>query len=143
MSDHINIGFGLEKVTTENFFITEEAYNPESSTQIKIDFRCATGSQGSLSIYFGISFYQENIPFLKLETGCHFTITKSTWTAFVLEENNKLKLPEDFVKHLLTLCIGTSRGVLHAKTERSNLNHILLPVININDLIEDDVILMI
>jgi hypothetical protein len=36
------------------------------------------------------------------------------------------------------LTIGTSRGILHAKTEGTEFNKFILPTINVNQLVEKD-----
>jgi hypothetical protein len=40
------------------------------------------------------------------------------------------------------LCVGTLRGVLHAKTENSVYNKFYLPTINVNDLVKTDIVLV-
>jgi hypothetical protein len=37
------------------------------------------------------------------------------------------------------LTIGTTRGVLHAKTEHTLFNQYLLPTINVNDIVKEAV----
>lgn len=137
-----NIGFSLEKITSEHFTIAEDAYRTEKRTKMQIDFEYSADYQSyTVSVYVGIRFFQDSSSFLTLKTGCHFTITESARAAFLSDDNNRLILPRNFIRHLLMLSIGTTRGVLHAKTEQTGLNHILLPAIDVNDIIDGDVIL--
>ncbi len=36
------------------------------------------------------------------------------------------------------LCVGTARGILHAKTEGTAFNDFILPAINVEELVEED-----
>ena len=38
------------------------------------------------------------------------------------------------------LTIGTTRGVLHSKTENTPFNSFLLPTLNVNELVKKDVV---
>ncbi len=49
----------------------------------------------------------------------------------VPEENkNTPKLPDQFIQTLLSISLSTTRGILFAKTEGSNLNKYYLPILN-------------
>lgn len=38
------------------------------------------------------------------------------------------------------LTIGTTKGVLHSKTENTTFNHFVLPTLNGNELVKNDVV---
>ncbi|MGB3183335.1 MAG: hypothetical protein WBB45_18235 [Cyclobacteriaceae bacterium] len=143
MSEKVgNIGFSLEKITSEHFTIAEDAYRTEKRTKMQIDFEYGANYQShTVSVYLDVRFLQDTISFLILKTGCHFTLSESARAAFLSDDNDRLILPREFIRHLLMLSIGTARGVLHAKTEQTELNHILLPAIDVNEIIDGDVIL--
>ena len=50
-------------------------------------------------------------------------------------------IPKNFITHLTVLTIGTARGILHAKLEKSGFEKFLLPTLNISDIIKDDLII--
>ena len=55
------------------------------------------------------------------------------------KEKKELIVPKGFISHLVMISIGTTRGVLHSKTENTIYNKFLLPTINVNELIKEDV----
>lgn len=142
MADPKNkIGFSLNNVTTEQFAIIEEAFNNENPVELNLGSSFAVDTEKKLiSNFFKVQFTQEKSPFLILETGCHFKISPDAWEEFFDKKKNILKLPQGFAGHLVMLNIGTSRGVLHAKTEDTIFNQFLLPTVNVNSLIDKDVV---
>jgi hypothetical protein len=37
--------------------------------------------------------------------------------------------------------VGTSRGILHGRTEGTDINHVILPLINVEKILSEDVII--
>ena len=136
------IGFSLNNVTTEQFAIIEEAFNNNNPVELNLGSSFAVDIEKKLvSNFFKVQFIQDKTPFLILETGCHFKISPDAWQEFFDKDKNTIKLPQRFAGHLLMLNIGTSRGVLHAKTDDTVYNQFMLPTINVNRLIDTDVIM--
>lgn len=46
-------------------------------------------------------------------------------------KNDALFLPEDFLRYLATISVGTARGIQHAKTQGTILNSLVIPPINL------------
>ncbi|KHJ38947.1 hypothetical protein PBAC_08100 [Pedobacter glucosidilyticus] len=65
---------------------------------------------------------------------------KQSWDKLKKEENNKLELPKNFLAHLLIITVGTTRGVLFAKTENTSYNQFIIPSLNIAELVNKDAI---
>jgi hypothetical protein len=134
------IGFVLKKITTEQFAIIESAYSKDAIIGLKADLRFGINfKNNNISVLFLTSLIQEKSPFLILEVGCHFHITKDAWESFYNETKTKLIVPKGFISHLVMLTIGTTRGVLYSKTENTKFNDFLLPTLNVNQLVKKDV----
>ena len=54
-------------------------------------------------------------------------------------QTNVVKVSKGFMQHIAMLTVGTTRGILHAKTEGTCFNKYVLPAINVAELIKDDV----
>ncbi|WP_157558694.1 hypothetical protein [Microscilla marina] len=91
-----------------------------------------------VSALFNVKFLQKDIPFLILAIECFFNITESTWETFI--DNNIIVIPQGFAAHLAMLTVGTARGVLYAKTEKTEFRKFLLPTINVDELIGQDIV---
>ena len=49
-------------------------------------------------------------------------------------------VPVDFLRYMGTIAVGTARGIVHAKTEGTVLNAIVLPPINLVEAIKEDLV---
>jgi len=90
-----------------------------------------------ISLIFFISHIQKKLLFLIIEIGCHFNITTEAWSNFYNESKTELIV---FIGHLVMLTLGTTRKVLHSKTENTPFNSFLLPTLNVNELVKKDVV---
>jgi hypothetical protein len=54
-------------------------------------------------------------------------------------KEGKITFPQNFVCHMAMLTVGTSRGILHSKTENTIFNSYILPTTNVKEIISSDV----
>lgn len=142
MSEESNkIGFSLRKVTTEQFAIIESSFEDDKPIDLQAGLRFGINNESKvISTIFSTNLLQAKTPFLILEVGCHFSITKDAWDSFLNVDNSKIVIPKGFLSHLVMLTIGTTRGVLHSKTENTPFNKFLLPTMNVNELVKEEVV---
>ena len=134
-----SIGFTLKKVTTEQFAIIEEGFNEKGKIRLNTSLRFAADDiKKFIAVFTSFIFDSDNKPFLIIEAGCHFSIQDSAWNEMYKSETNTLIVPRGFLTHLAVLTIGTSRGILHAKTEGTCFNKYVLPTINVTQIIKED-----
>ena len=134
------IGFALKKITTEQFAIIESSFKDGDLVELKAGLRFGINFENNIiSVVFMTSLIQKKSPFLIIEVGCHFNITTEAWNSFYNEPKTELIVPRGFIGHLVMLTIGTTRGVLHSKTENTPFNSFLLPTLNVNELVKKDV----
>ena len=138
MSENKNIGFLLIGLKTEQFAIFEDNYSPKKETKINTGLEFKLSSEvRRVGVFTEFTFSQGKNAFVKLQTSCHFNISPESWDSFC--SDSKIVFPKDFMMHLTMLAIGTARGVLHTKTEGTIFNQFLLPTINVEELIAEDV----
>lgn len=58
----------------------------------------------------------------------------------VAEIQKKSLVPVDFLRYMGTIVVGTARGIIHAKTEGTVLNSVVLPPINLVEIIKEDLV---
>jgi hypothetical protein len=134
-----SVGFSLKKVTTEQFAIIEEEFDEKGKIMLNSSIRVAADEiHKYIAVYTLFIFESENKPFLIIEAGCHFAIEEHAWSDMYDNELNILRISKEFLTHLAMLTVGTSRGILHAKTEGTCFNKYVLPTINITQLIKED-----
>jgi hypothetical protein len=135
------ISFALRKVTTEQFAIIEDGLSEKGKIRIKTDLRFAADEkQKMIAVFSAFTFESDTKPFLIIEAGCHFTIEDHDWEQMLNKEFDTLTVPKGFMSHLAMLTVGTTRGILHAKTEGSCFNVYVLPTINVAEMIKEDTV---
>ena len=142
MAEEANkIGFALKRITTEQFAIIESAFNDGKIFDLKADLRFGINFENKIiSVVFSTNFIQEKSPFLIIEVGCHFKISEEAWDSFYNQNKTKMIVPRSLIGHLTMLTVGTTRGVLHSKTENTTFNNYLLPTLNVNKMVKKDVV---
>src|SRR5690606_32893937 len=63
-----------------------------------------------------------------LAVSCEFEFEASGWNFFIKGE--QLILPKGLLEMLAGFTMNTARGVLHAKTEGTKMNKLIIPMIN-------------
>lgn len=134
-----SIGFSLKKVSTEQFAIIEEGFNEKGKIKLNTSMRFAADDEKKyIAVFTSFIFDSDNKPFLLIEAGCHFSIQDSSWMEMFKSDINTLIVPKGLLCHLAMLTVGTSRGILHAKTEGTCFNKYVLPTINVTEIIKED-----
>lgn len=130
----------MAKIVTKQFASIPNIYKPKDS--IKLNFGLTYNfekEQRIIGCTFKVNFDQKGVTFLVLEVTTIFQIEENSWKNLLSEKEQKIILPKPFAEYLGVLVVGTSRGVLHCKTENSEFNHIILPTIDVRKLIEKDI----
>ena len=134
-----NIGFKIVGVKTEQFAILEENFKEKGKITLNTDLEFKANSQNFIVAAFAtFNFKSNNNTFLILEVCCEFAVAPDSWND--LFTDNKIEFPKDFMTHIAMITIGTSRGVLHAKTEGTKFNNFLLPTIDLRKIVTENVL---
>jgi len=137
-----DIGFALHKITTEQFAIIEENFSEKGNMRLGTNFRFGIDNkQKAIAVFTAFTFEADAKPFLIIEAGCYFHIQDTTWQQMLNNDTHTLIVPKNLMSHLVMLTVGTTRGILHAKTENTCFNRYVIPTINVNEMIKEDVIL--
>jgi hypothetical protein len=70
----------------------------------------------------------------KLGVEAGFQFDEATFSTF--KSGSQLVIPHQIAAHLITIVVGASRGAIVAKTESTRFHEIILPTINVVELIE-------
>ena len=136
-----SIGFALEGITIEQFAIIEASFKKGEKVALGADVKFGLNDENKvISTFFNVSFLQNGTPFLILAIECYFNVEENAWDSFFGNENNMLTIPQGFASHMAMLTVGTARGILYAKTEKTYFKKFLLPTLNVNELIKQDVV---
>lgn len=138
MDKNTNIGFSLFEIKTDQFAIIEENYNQKSAIDLGTDFTFGLNNENKVfSVTAKFVFFAKKKTFMQIQCTCFFSIDDNNWNNFMKE--GKITFPQNFVCHMTMLTVGTSRGILHAKTENTIFNSYILPTTNVTEIISSDV----
>lgn len=137
------VGFVLRGVTTEQFAVLKESFQQEEELVIASQLRFAKDNANRMiGVFSRFTFEQKDEMLLLIEVGCHFEIVVESWKHLCpVEEKDKVTLPSGFAQHLAIITVGTARGVLHVRTEQTTYNTLILPTIDVTELINGDVVI--
>lgn len=137
--NNVNINFNLLKIKTDQFALLEE--NHIENGKINLNTSMSFGlnlEDKAFSISVKFTFEIKKKPFMTTQVSCFFQIDDTAWESFKV--NDKVILPKGFVAHMAMITVGTSRGILHSKTEGTIFNKYILPTLNVAEMIPEDVI---
>jgi hypothetical protein len=136
--------FRLNKIKTEQFAVLEENLNKKNETIHLVSSNTfgANIVEKIIAVRANFKFLSEQNIFLVLEISCLFMIEDISWKKFhSTDSTNLVVVPKNLATHLLVLTVGTARGILHAKTENTDYNKFFLPVLDVSNLIQEDVVI--
>lgn len=141
MKNNDLISFTLAGLSTEQFAILEDtgSYRDELDLQTSLKFG-VDNSKKQIVVFSKFRFEHAKNPIIVLEVSSVFKIKEYSWNDLI--NDNEIKFPKNFILHLAMLTIGAARGILHAKTEKSNYHSVLLPTINVNEIIGNDLVVV-
>lgn len=135
------IGFKLQNIKTEQFAILEQNYTPEKVINLSTSaaFKINPDTM-QIGVFARFEFVQAKKIFLKIELSCHFELNELSWGTLKNEQKTKLHVPKEFLAHLLIITVGTTRGVLFAKTENTHYHKFIIPSLDIDEIVTEDAI---
>lgn len=135
------VGFFLLSIKTEQFAVFEEYYSPKKEVNLGTELQFKIDNQNKqIGVFLGFDFIQGKNVFIKINVSCHFRIEDNSWNGFINEKSGMLKVPKGFIAHLAMITIGTCRGVLFAKTESTPFSKYIIPTINVEEMVNEDVL---
>lgn len=131
--------FKLSGIRTEQFGIIETVQITSATINLAAEIDLSINESGhAIVCRFKTSFRANAETFLILAVACLFSIEPRTMGH--MKVGHELRIPKGLAHHLGIITVGTARGVLHAKTEGTLYNRFVLPTINIEEQIQEDII---
>lgn len=132
-----NISFSIVEIKTEQFALFEENHieNGKVNLGTNLTFGLNTNDRVFL-VAAKYVFEMKKKPFMTIQTNCYFKIDDNSFKK--LEDMGNIIFPKGFVAHMAMITVGTSRGILHTKTEGKIFNKYILPTIDVTQLVPED-----
>lgn len=134
------VGFSLSDIDTEQFALFDDNIVEDEKIALNagLSFGCNQDERG-FQVTSKFTFEILEKPILTIQVSCYFEISDDSWKDFSEKEEGKIIFPKGFVAHMSMITVGTTRGVLHAKTDGTKVNHLILPTINVAKMVPEDV----
>lgn len=127
------VHFRMNNIMVEQFAIVQTTL-PEGNIQLKTELSYNYSQEGkSVSCKVSFVFSAEESKLLIMIITCYFEIKPEDWQTLL--ENGEINLPKDLMEMLAVQTIGASRGILFCKTEGTDYNRLILPPINVREIL--------
>lgn len=134
-----NISFRLRNIVTEQF-ATFEIDNIPETHDLKSELQFAINPEIKVvACKINFQFLHNSVPLVTLKVVCNFDVEPKSWDKDLVSKN-KIILPKHFLDHICAVTVSTARGVLHAKTENTPFNRLMIPTFNVSKLVEKDIV---
>lgn len=139
----MEIKYNFDDIRQNQFAVFPDKLEDNSKLELSAQFEVSS----NLTIHSDISnlrcivhleLKQKKDIILLIEVETYFSLTKDSWDKI---EDNKYKLPADFIRHLALLSFSTVRGIVYSKTQDSESRKIILPSIDVNQIVKNDYII--
>lgn len=128
------IPYKIQQIKTLQFAIFPEKFINREKVQTSASFNFAYNpSTSSIRCTASIEFMQNEVLLLTTEIQCFFSIAPEG----IEQLQNQQEVPVGFLQYMGTITTGTVRGIIHAKTEGTVLNSIVLPPLNLTEAITE------
>lgn len=136
------IEFSLRQIETVQFATFGDGKCDVDLLNQQIEFSFGASYENYIiGCIFHYTLAIEDKPFITIEVACHFNVEEEFWKQLINIKVKKLSLPKKFAQHLANITVGTSRGVLHSKTEGTLFNQYPVSLINLEEIFEGDAII--
>ena len=113
---------------------------PSGVIPVEFGIQFKTDTVGKwIAVAFKAQYMNESVPLLLLETQCDFQVKPEDWDS--LANEGKLIFPVEFLRHIALHTVGTARGILFCKTEGTAFSRFILPPINLESMLNEELII--
>lgn len=130
------ISFLMRQIRVNQFAIlSDDAPNGEIPVEFGVQFKTDTVGKW-IAVAFKTQYMNGSAPMLLLEIQCDFQVKPEDWDSLV--NDGKLVFPVEFLRHIALHTVGSARGILFCKTEGSPFSRFILPPVNLETMISQD-----
>lgn len=132
--------FQLVKIDVPQFAIINDG---EFSNPLQINFEinfAVDNSISSIKNTLKVVYLNSNDPVMQLVVESYYAVSPDSWKEMT-KPDKSIVVPVGFLQHLAAITVGTTRGVLHSRTEGTNLNRFVLPLINVAEMVKNDIVI--
>lgn len=140
MEEEKKIEFQLIGIKTVEFATFENDFVADGEFMVNTNLNYSFHVEDKVVIVNAKFIYLCNgKPVIVIAVNFYFNLRQ--WDEYYNETEKTLTVLKNLAQHIAVITIGTTRGILHTKTEGTLLNSLLLPSINVLELVPNDIII--
>lgn len=132
------IPYKISHIETVQFAIFPD--NFINGQEVLINTNCGYNVRSDLNQVrnvISVNYTQNEKLLMVVQLACYYDIAPEGVEAIKAEG----KIPIDFLRYMGSISVGTIRGVIHAKTEGTVLNPVVMPPVNLEEMVKNDLML--
>ncbi len=132
------IPYNISHIETVQFAIFPD--NFINGQEVLINTNCGYNVRSDLNQVrnvISVNYTQNEKLLMVVQLACYYDIAPEGVEAIKAEG----KIPIDFLRYMGSISVGTIRGVIHAKTEGTVLNPVVMPPVNLEEMVKNDLML--
>lgn len=134
-----DIEFNIKGVKTEQFALFEENHFDKGEINLETNLSYGLNAdERDFIVSIKFTFEMKKKPFITIQISCNFEIELKSFNNLIVDD--KIIVPNWFIAHMAMITVGTSRGILHSKTEGTIFNKYIIPTLNVAQMIPEDAI---
>ena len=131
------VPYRISKINTRQFAVFPNNFTSENvEVTTTMDFNVKK-KLDEIRCICEVRYQNQEKVVMTVEVACFFGISPDG--VETLKRDNRISL--DFLRYMGAIVVGIMRGIIHAKTEGTVVNQIVLPPINLDKVITEDMIL--
>lgn len=132
----MNTRFRMYDISLDQFAIlSKNIPNNEVSFDMSLGFKFADFGK-KVACTTNYKFHSSGVELMVLQVTCGFEIQPDDWEK--LHKNNTIVIPKALLEFFAVHTVGTSRGILFCKTEKTPFSIIIIPPINVSGMVKGD-----
>lgn len=140
MNNNTSVQFDLAKIINDQFAILEPSIDNSQDGEMKLDFSFNSVIDGMyIAIQVRCELLQDEKITVMIESTFIYQIPSKDWALIYKPENKTVILPISSALAMTSMAIGAIRGIFHEKTEKQIGEGIILPSVNLKEIIKEDV----
>lgn len=133
-----SIPYRISRIETVQFALFPD--NFQNGQEVRVNTNCGYNVRSDVQQVrnvINVNYLQEDKLLMVAELACYYDIAPEGVESIKAEG----KIPVDFLRYMGSISVGTIRGLIHAKTEGTVLNPVVLPPVNLEEAIQNDMAL--
>lgn len=142
MDENQLIRFDIASIVTDEFAIPESGHSRSDEGEMKVNFSFNSLAEEKLIIIqVKCLFYHDDKLIIVVAVSFGYRVHPEDWGLLYNAVTNKVKLPLATALQMASMSIGAVRGILHAKTAHLAMGSIIVPSVNLKDMMREDIVI--